>query len=275
MAAQLDWEAGGASTARDSQKETQFLCSICSSLPAKLFAAGSSYSHLYAAFHISEWSQKGCRLCVLLLDAVKGEQGSIVFDPRQYERGITLQVSRQAELGRMTALQIRSSGTHLAQYVRLTFCTSRSGQVSDETEKFGEHPYLTSRTSSIRFEHLATNGPDQGEVSSRSCNLKPDDPKVFDLINSWLDICTPDRQGHVNCQTNLVKELMLPARLLEVFPEQEEENLEIKLVVVPGQGESRRPGYVALSHCWGPDSGKILKTTGVCDSFHFFSITPL
>jgi hypothetical protein len=58
---------------------------------------------------------------------------------------------------------------------------------------------------------------------------------------------------------------MLPARLLEVFPEREEENLEVRLVIVPDQAQSRRPGYTALSHCWGQDVAKIPKTTKVRD----------
>jgi hypothetical protein len=45
--------------------------------------------------------------------------------------------------------------------------------------------------------------------------------KGVDRDSKSLDTCTPDRD-HESCQVNITRDLMLLARLLDVFPEDEE-----------------------------------------------------
>merc|ERR1711960_75356 len=64
---------------------------------------------------------------------------------------------------------------------------------------------------------------------------------------------------HNDCTVNLVSDLTLPARLIDVRPE--ENGVDLKLVVTANQNQQLRHGYAVLSHCWGPNTGGMLKAT--------------
>ncbi|KAG4442584.1 hypothetical protein IFR05_001914 [Cadophora sp. M221] len=96
----------------------------------------------------------------------------------------------------------------------------------------------------------------EATVSRRELQQTADDPSNFALISTWLDVCT---KQHKDCTMNLVSDLTLPARLIDVRPE--EEDVDVKLVVTGNQNQQLRSGYAVLSHCWGPNAGGMLKAT--------------
>jgi hypothetical protein len=76
------------------------------------------------------------------------------------------------------------------------------------------------------------------------------------MITKWLEECT---KKHDDCTTNLVSNFTLPARLIDVSPE--ESGMDVRLVELSNQQQQIRTGYAVLSHCWGPDPDNMLKTT--------------
>ncbi|KAH7393512.1 heterokaryon incompatibility protein-domain-containing protein [Cadophora sp. MPI-SDFR-AT-0126] len=213
------------------------LCSNCSALPARLFQP-SQYSHDISLGDrvlttLKASANQGCKLCVLLADAIQGESTR----PDQVPNGKILKLQalckRKGEIEYHTLDSEPAHTKLLAVWIGGTkVCHLRFDFGSAEPIKPGK------------------------EVVKRELQQKADHPSNFDLISNWLDICT---KQHNDCTMNLVSDLTLPARLIDVRPE--EEGVDVKLVVTANQNQQLRPGYAVLSHCWGPNTGGMLKAT--------------
>ncbi|KAH7321866.1 heterokaryon incompatibility protein-domain-containing protein [Rhexocercosporidium sp. MPI-PUGE-AT-0058] len=211
------------------------LCTSCSSLPAKLFQPGA-YTHEISfpggtLASVAATASQGCKLCILLIDAMEGESCS---------PGTLLN-------GRTTKLQALCKRRKDSEYHFLD-------TELDHTKVIGVW-IGNNKVCHLRFElGEASNSETTGAV--RQLQKTADDPSNFALISTWLDVCT---KQHDDCTMNLVSDLTLPARLIDVRPE--EPGVDVKLVVTANQNQQLRTGYAVLSHCWGPNAGGMLKAT--------------
>ncbi|KAK0099698.1 hypothetical protein ONS95_013409 [Cadophora gregata] len=213
------------------------LCSRCSAIPVRLFQLGQ-YAHDISTpdgvlTALKSTASQGCRICVLLVDAIEGES--------------PMPSTLNGNIMKLQALCKRKGDI---EYHALD-------SDPDHTKVIGVWIGST-KVSHLRFElgnsEIAKSGKDV--VTKRELQRAADDASNFELISQWLDVCT---KQHNDCTMNLVSDLTLPARLIDVRPE--EEGVDIKLVVTANQNQQLRPGYAVLSHCWGPNTGGMLKAT--------------
>jgi len=232
------------------QTQNDNLCTGCSALPPQLLSPGS-YAHPILRPNepfslIEDSGVRGCQLCILIVDAVTGERNGASL-PRK-SQGITLAAICKGrydgeyhalcpEKDHSKALAIRHNGQKIGQ---LRFDIGGHAQPSAEP--------------AVKTTDLGRAG------QTRGLRERADDPSNFALISTWMAECT---KKHPDCTTNLVTGFALPARLIDVRPEQS--GVEAKLVITAGQQQQGlnvvRPGYAVLSHCWGADSTAMLKTT--------------
>jgi len=211
------------------------LCSRCSTIPVKLFQPGN-YTHEISVpdsvFPVPEaTASQDCRLCVLLVDAIENEGHSV----RESSRGTVLKL--QALCKRKGDLEYHAIDSE-----------------SEHTKAIGVWIGGT-KICHLRFELGSEESATDG-YSRRELRRTADDPSNFELIGTWLAVCM---KQHNDCTVNLVSDLTLPARLIDVRPE--ENGVDLKLVVTANQNQQLRHGYAVLSHCWGPNTGGMLKAT--------------
>ena len=215
----------------------QSLCSRCATIPAKLFQPGQ-YNHEISLpgsilTEIKATASQGCRFCVLLADAIEGERRDVRENPRETILKLQALCRRKRDI----------------EYHTLD-------SESDHTKVLGVWLGGT-KVCHLRFElgSEENSKPRDGDAR-RELRRRANDPSNFEMISKWMDICT---KQHNDCTVNLVSDLTLPARLIDVRPE--DNGVDIKLVVTANQNQQLRHGYAVLSHCWGPNTGGMLKAT--------------
>lgn len=257
-------------------------CTECLRLPTKLFEPGSTISHSFyncdsAVEKIQLSAQQGCHFCTLIFDALeagqKGDSG-VTID----KNGIVLRTvwttSRPQYWHPKSPVysMLRPDEMHITTPTRRDSLDKRSG------------PFLTlswgNRVTQLRFNahsdaiskkpstyvtnwdsYSQTKNFELAEKQFSPLAAQADSPKVFQLLNSWLDEC--QKRHSEKCA--YVGELVLkhkfasPTRLLRVGEEAE------NIVLVLSAGLKRDeggfgPSYTALSHCWG-DPKSVPQTT--------------
>ncbi|KXH64490.1 hypothetical protein CNYM01_13990 [Colletotrichum nymphaeae SA-01] len=257
-------------------------CTECLKLPRKLFEPGSTISHSFysgdgAIARLQLSAHQGCHFCTLISDALEvGQKGDseVTID----KNGIALKTVWttswpgywQPKVADYSVL--RPNDEHITTPARNSSPDERPGPVLKLSWgncvahlRFNIHSDAISKKPG---KHVTN-----WDLYSQTKNFEPakkhfsplaaqaDSPKVFQLLNSWLDECQKrhrDKCAYVG-ELVLEHEFSSPTRLLRVGEEGE------NIVLVLSAGLKRDeggfgPSYTALSHCWG-DPKSVPQTT--------------